>query len=623
MRGFPWFVVGLVIATFIGGAVRTVLTSDRVHKRIVAELRGRFPQQEFQIGHTEVLLSRGLWPSVGLRVKNLNFRQEVCGKLSFIIDVPEAVLPVDLWALVKGMMRLGHVELTGGNIHLNYIPCPIQAAAPVVEVTKPKKPMISAPSLDWNKVSAHLNAIELENFTLTYERNVTWKILVPSMRFDFAGDLSAHGQLEIQKSLPFGVLSHMVELDAKGDDRVMNWRLQSEFKEGRVQLKGSLDLNTQGAELTAFAHQLPVKDVVAELYQMGFLKRDLRLKANWLSCGLRWEGAIEKPGLTPVLAQDCKLEGGYGRLDIEGLEFWIAHPLELKKPAVIRVSKLQMQPLLEALDREVLPKVLARPGVWSGELTYLNPGSWNLDGSLDSVEVIFSNRSVRGKQGLEKLRTKVQHSQSRIQGSIDALEIRDGEFAGHVKFNLAEDWRNGEFNADIEKLRFSSSIQNLLVGGALGNLKFTGKGTLIEGELGRWDGDFVLDSVAAAGWTTEEIKVQSRYSRGVFHLAGQAKSGSLRPEWALHPQLLIARPEALDKPVFWRDLQANVDIQANGGRIEQVSGLEAESKQPWRLSGNWIRDGEFNALLVVGKAKSKTFTLSGEKGLLNVEERLR
>ena len=310
-------------------------------------------------------------------------------------------------------------------------------------------------------------------------------------------------------------------------------------------------------------------------------------------------------------------------MDLEGAEFWLNHPAELTKPAVIKVSKLQMQPLLEALGREVLPKVLARPGVWSGELNYLNPGSWNLDGSLESVEVVFSNRSVRGKQGLEKLRTKVEHSNSKIKATIDGLEIRGGEFAGSLNFSLEPDWRNGEFNADIQRLRFSSSIQNLLVGGVLGNLKFKGQGTLVDGELGRWVGEFELENVSGAGWTAEGIQVKSRYSPGVFHLAGQAKSGSLLPDWGAFPQLRRMLPEAVDNAVVWRDVQANVDIQANGGQIQHVLGIQAESKQPWRLKGSWVRDGEFNAILSLGKSQSKSFTLFGENGVLKVQERLR
>lgn len=622
-QGFAWFVVGLVLATFIGGAVRTILTSDRVHQRIVTELRNRFPQQKFQIGQTEVLLSRGFWPGLGLRVKSLSFGQDVCGKLSFHLDVPQAVLPVDLWALRSGKMRLGRVELSNGHVHLNYKPCPDDPPSPSATApAPPRKPMISAPSLDWNKVSQHLNGVEISNFTLTYERNVTWKLLVHSMQLDFDGDVSAQGLMEIQKSLPFGSLSHMVDMEAQGDDRVLQWGVHSEFKEGSVQLKGSLDLNNHAAAVQVLARQLPMKDVVSELYQMGFIAQDLRLKATWLSCAMKWEGAIEKPDLSPIIANECKVEGGYGRVDLENAEFWISHLNELKKPATLKISKLQMQPVLEALGRQVLPKVLARPGIWSGELSYLNPNTWSLDGNLENAEVIFSNRSVRGKQSLEKLRTRVARVNSRIEATVDQLEIRDGEFAGELKFVLQDDWRNGEFRADVQKLRFGPAIQNLMVGGPLGNLKMNGQGTLQAGELGRWDGDFELDQVGGIGWSAEGVRVKSHYTPGVFHLEARALEGKLLPNWRAYPQLQVVRPET-DGPVVWKGVQAKVDIQAGGGLIHYVTATEEDQKQTWRLKGNWVRDGEFNAVLAVGAAKPKNFVLSGERGVLNVQERLR
>src|ERR1051326_8861721 len=83
--GFALFVVGLVLATFVGGAVKTALSSDRVHQFIVSELKSRFPKQDIQIGATEVLLSRGFWPGFGLRVLNLVVKQDTCVKLSFTL----------------------------------------------------------------------------------------------------------------------------------------------------------------------------------------------------------------------------------------------------------------------------------------------------------------------------------------------------------------------------------------------------------------------------------------------------------------------------------------------------------------------------------------------------------
>src|SRR6185312_7339483 len=123
-KGFAWFVVGLVLATFVGGAARTVLNSTQVHERIVTELKNRFPRHEFQVGQTEILLSRGIWPGLALRVHDVTFKQEVCGKLSFLLTMPQTTLPLDLLSLIRGNIRLNDVEVEGGNIHLDYHDCP-------------------------------------------------------------------------------------------------------------------------------------------------------------------------------------------------------------------------------------------------------------------------------------------------------------------------------------------------------------------------------------------------------------------------------------------------------------------------------------------------------------------
>jgi len=626
-KGFAWFVVGLVLATFMGGAVRTILRSDQVHTRIVNELRARFPQHQFQMDKTEVILSRGLWPGLGLRLTNLSFRQDVCGKLSFVMEVPQAVLPVDLLSLRKGKVRLGRVELHDGRMHFDYYPCAENPKA--MEESKLsavdralKRPALAAPALDWQKVARHLDAIQLDNFTLTYERNVTWRALVHSMRLNLSDELAAHGVMEVRKILPEGHLSHTIDIEASGDGPILQWGIRSEFKEGTVRLKGSLDLNNQVAVIQANARQLPLKDLVSDLHQMGFVERDLRLKTTWLSCGVKWEGSLVRPEEAPIHADDCKIEGGYGRIDLESAEFWLPNLATLKKPALLKVSKLQMQPLLEALGRQVLPRVLAKPGVWSGELSYLSGDSWRLDGHLEQVEVVFSNRSVRGKQVLERLRTRVERGSGRIEAKVDELQIRGGDFQGELQFTLLEDWRNGDFKAEIAKLRFNPSIQILLVGGVLGELKFSGQGALQAGELGRWSGDFELSQASGAGWEVLGVQGKSRYSPGVFHLEGGAREARILPEWGAYAQLKTVRPES-SGAVTWHGLQARVDILGQGGSIESVSGVEKSSQQPWRLKGSWVRDGEFNALLSLGPGKAQTFMLRGEKGLLNVQEPLR
>lgn len=623
-QGFAWFVVGLVLATFVGGAVRTILSSDRVHQRIVTELRHHFPQHQFEIGNTEVLLSQGLWPGLGLRLRHLTFNQDVCGKLSFRLTVPEAVLPVDLLALRNGKVRLGQIELNKGHIHFNYRACapnPNEVSEPTSS-TVGTTPAIVAPRLDWEKVGEQLDGLELKNFTLTYERNVTWKILVPQMEVDLDDDLEIHGMMIVQKSLPFGALSHAVEIEAEGDDKVLQLAIHSEFKEGTVNLKGTLDLNNNSAVAQLHARQLPLKDLMSELHQMGFIERDVQLKTTWLSCGIKWEGPLANPAASPVQVADCKVEGGYGRIDLGRAEVSLDEPTTLNTEAVLKVTKLQMQPVLEALGRQVLPRVLARPGFWSGELLYLHPKSWSLDGHLENVEVNFSHRSVRGKQVADRLRTRIKRQATRIDAVVDEVQIRGGDFFGQLHFSLEEDWRNGDFRADIDKLRFSPSIQNLLLGGNMGDLKFSGKGSLKDGELQRWEGESSLERVTGSGWSLEGVQVGSRFSEGVFHLDGRAKRAQIHPAWYAYSELQKIRPDS-EGSVGWKDIAARVDILSHGGIVHAVTAMDQELNQTWRLKGSWVRDGEFNAILNIGAGKEKSYTLSGEKGRLRVQDSLR
>lgn len=630
-QGFAWFVIGLVLATFIGGAVRTLLGSDQVHKRIVGELKTRFPKHEFQLGKTEVLLSNGLWPGLGLKVHGLVFKQETCDKLSFTLEVPTAVLPVDMLSLWNSKVRLGRVEMNGGRIHLNYVPCPVSGApgtiATATETTekaadKPApKPAIEAGHLNWRRAGEHMNAIELRDFVLTYERNRTWKVSVKNMDVDFGGsELSAQGLMEIRKSLPFGELNHAVDFDAHGDGNLLQWGIQAEFKEGNVALNGSLDLASGAAVVQFGARQLPMKDVMSELYQMGFVQKDLKLKAAWLSCGLKWEGQFTDPKASPVKVQDCKMEGGYGRMELAAADYWIGQTPMFKVPAKLKVERLQIQPLLEAVDRKVLPAVLARPGSWTGEMNFLSPASWQLEGHLENAEVVFSNRSIRGKQMLESIHTQVAKNGNVLTGQIDSLKIQGGEFSGILKFQLQEDWRNGNFEADVQKLKFSPSIQALMVGGSLGAVAVKGQGSLLNGELGQWNGKFELGDLQGIGWGGLNAQVTSRYQPGVVTLDARVKEMAIDGSWPQFLQLKSVISEA-NPPVKWKDIQAKLEIQRGGGVVHSVTAVEATSGKPWRFKGAWVRDGEFTGVLSVNSgARPQNYILKGEKGVLVVHD---
>ncbi|MGZ3722632.1 MAG: hypothetical protein ACXVA9_06865, partial [Bdellovibrionales bacterium] len=603
-KGFAWFVVGLVLATFLGGALRTVLNSSQLHQRIVSELKNRFPKHEFEIGATEVLLSRGIWPGLGLRVRDLTFKQDVCGKLSFVLTIPQATLPLDLLGVLHGRIRLNDIEIEGGGLHLDYRDCAPKPIAATVNATgnnqaapNPPRPIL-APKVNWKEAARFADGIELKNFAVTYEKSPTWKLVFNTAYLSLGEEAVAQARVDVEKSLPFGTLTHPVEFDLRGDENVMQWNFNADFKEGHVHLNGSLDVNNQAGLVKMNFRQVPIRDLMGEAYQMGFVDRELKLKATWLSCSLKWEGQLQSYAANPVDIRDCRVEGGYGRADLEQADLWLNGQDYFKVPAHIKVTQLQVLPMVEALDRQVLPAVLPKLGVWSGVLDFANGSSWSLDGHLSASEIIFSSQSMMGKQVVDSLHTDVKRAGAKIAAKIDDVHFHEGEFNGSVQFDLSSDWRDGTFRAQIDSFILSPSIQKLLVGGSIGALKAQGQGALSAGELSQWSGSFSLPEIKGEGWHAENIQVQSKFQGGSFHIEGLAKSAAADSAWRIYPQLRSVRTAAPEQ-VSWRDLNGKFEINKNGGTVHSATAYELPGGHPWKGKGVWVRDGEFNGTLSV------------------------
>lgn len=627
--GFALFVIGLVSATFIGGAVRTLLKSDRIHQQIVSELRNRLPQHEIHVGRTEVLLSHGMWPGFGLKVIGLEIKQEVCGKLSFALNVPEAVLPVDLLS-VRGNLRLGQVEVNNGRIHLNYRDCAtrmepgLESSASVSESpassgVRGGAPAIKPLHLEWQTLAEHLDGVHLNEFAVTYERNVTWKLAIHEADIRFGKELQYSAHLDVQKSLPFGGLVHAVDVEGRGVDRVLSWDVSSEFKEGRLLWSGSWDLSSNMARTSLNLHQLPVKDFLSELFQMGFLRQEIGLKATWLTADFEWEGKVANYREFPVRIKEFTFVGGYGRVELaDPVEMKLTGERSFRIPALLKVSQLQIQPIIDALKVTVLPTVLSRLGVWSGTIVYTSWRDWKLDGFLENLEVAFSNQSVRGKQSVRRMHTVVSRGGARFEGLVDEAVLHEGDFLGLVNLTWNEDAASGEVKVRLERLSLSPSVQNLLIGGEATPIKFQGEGRLTASGLEDWTAAAEIARINGRGWNAEALEVKGKSLGPNVRMDLNVAQLTLESAWRYGSHLKELGEERA-RGVRWRHGSGQILLTKGGGEALGVTAAEISGAQ-WRGRGSWVRDGDFKAAvsLITGNI-SRRFSIHGNAGELHVE----
>lgn len=624
-KGFALFVAGLVVSTFVGGALRTALNSERVHQRIVHELKGRFPKNEIDVARIEVLLSRGVWPALGLRVHDLVVKQEVCGKLSFDLRVPETVMPVSFWSLRKGEVRLGRIEIPGGRLDLDYHGCPKAGADGVTSTTVSslretvRERGIRPPRLEWETIARALDGVDLARVEVAFKRAPQWKLRIEKARARFGKKLDVTAALDLQRSLPFGTLSHLVGVTAASDGGDIDWTLTSELKEGRLRFTGRWTLEENKAEARAVVTQIPLKELATELHQTGLVAREYKFKSAWLTCSADWAGRLIEPFASPVTLSGCHLEGGYGNASLERAEIFADRAPPLAHPAKIEFQHANVAALAEAFGTRVLPAVLARAGTITGSANVSGAREWNAGGKLAGVEIFFSNQSVRGKQVIESVDVDVRRRDDAITGSLDNFELREGRAEGRVSggYDLAAS--AGRFAVAFSELAFAPAVQAVMLGGQAAPFEVSGNGQLAESRLVSWAGRLTSTSLAGEGWRAERLEATTSLTPPKpFELHAHVDSVTVDTQWRHFAALLAAIPPAAEA-YSWRDVGARLFVRGDGGSISNLraTGLAGST---WSLDGSWLRDGDANAHLKVGVGpRARGFRVHGDRGGLTLD----
>ncbi len=631
-KGLAYFVVGIVLSTFLGGAVRVTLRSDRVQQRVLQELQTLLPKIELHVGHAQLLLSRGILPGLALRMQDIRMQQKACGKLQFNLSVNESVLPVELLSLIRGRIRIGDAEVSSGNLHLDFQKCAVdvvasegaapQAADQPEPVHPPSIEKLILPRVDWQKVAAVVSGFEVKNFSVTYEAQPTWKLWVRTAELDFANELDATARVEVQKSLPFGEVSHRINLSIQTEGELLLADLKTEFKEGRLQAQAQANLQSQAARVTLDIRQVPLKDFMQELSRLELVDRDLQLKSTWLSCDLQWDGEMSQVSAAPLKISACRIEGGYGRAELERAELWLDKGPYFRTPALLQVKQLQLQPVFEAIDVQVLPAIFSQVGQWSGTFAFISPQDWSMMGYLENAEVLFAHQSSRGKQTLTRVRTNIRQRLGTSAVQLDEFDLKQGVLKGKIEGELSETWTSGRFQLKLEQFALAPSIQKLLMGGSLASITGEGFGVLREGEVQSWTGVFALPRAEGQGWTVEGIRVQSKFYQGTFYIDSKAESAQVAGSWIHFPefQKLLNNPA---EEMRYRDLNTRVEIRKTGGSVERASARSlAIGGKAWQLKGTWIRDGVFRGQIGVPTVggRSKSYQLVGDRGRLHIAD---
>lgn len=624
-NGFALFVVGLIVAGFFGGAFRTLLSSQQIQSRILQQLEASLPEFSLRMDAAKVSLARGIWPGLTIDVPRLEMtKPATCGDPVSSIRLENIRIPIGTWSVLRRKPRIATARIAGGTILLDFSGCEKKqtarsATSPQPLPSESSNTAVTSPRINGlreilkkalGSLREKMDGLAIQS--LKVQGAAGWTATLKSLNFNVADTDTLSTRVSVDKGFKHGHLSQTFQVHLKIAGDQLDWRVETRLKEGVVHWSGVGDLISKSVRQELRLDQVPVRDMLNDLYVGGLLPSEAQPRLLWLTCELDHEGVWPEWKTLPIKITNCRLEGEGGQIIIAKQEAWPWEKDFFKSPVVAQVNNVSLRMILDLIDRAGLPAVIPELGRWTGTVEFLNKNNWSIQGLLSGMEIVFSNKSVRGKQRIASLSTYLQASGGRIRGTFSKMGLADGSSHGQFDADFDDRLLNGRITVHMPELSLSPAIQKLMFQSISSPLDIEGVARIRDGDLASWNGTAKWDKTQGDGWSGRGGVLKTHFANGVF--TGNLAAQNLHLESSSVFASLL--PRLFSGPVTWpaefRSLHADFSVNGRLRTVKRMSAVRADGPT-LSLSGRWQRGELFDGILKVS-GRSKHWTLTGRDG---------
>ncbi len=632
-NGVVVFILGLLLASFFGGAVRTLVSPQQVQLYIQRQVEARKPKFDLNFQKAELTLARGWWPRMGLQLSGLQLTSQDLCRSPIRFEVDQVYVPLDLWRFAQGQLKFLNIEFGHVRLVKQVSECPT-TGAPVEMASIPPKSTItkeigetsfleieSRTSFDlelekaqnfintrWEKELANtkqwLKGVTAESLTFVsfgqrlqshVFKNV--RLQVRGERDPLALEFEYTPDSEVVYHQPLHDLRVMLELDREA----LQFEGRSGYKEGLLQFSGQWSLQSGEFQARSFIKNVPV----AEIFQ-GFSKRNILPHVEphrpiWFSCEQKLTGVLKKWAESELQLNNCLISGELGMIRLSHAELYpFSRPVRYQ-PLLIQLSRFSFENLFKAFNRVPPREMVHQLGTITGDLTVTSPQDVRFNGALNNLTLVFSVTNRREFQVFENITGELAFADSRFSGLISSAEVKDGVFNGKVSFNLDEKFTSGLFQTEIAKLQLQPTVRELIFLGGAPHLEIYGQGEIVDAKMNSWTGSFGIPSYQSNELELGPTKFQAQWKNNEWQglmTSQNAQFLKASPFFSvLNPLYLEENPR--DDRVHWRQLTAKILFGAKGFRWERASSRDLTKDIVFSSQGSWTLDEGVKGMVTV------------------------
>lgn len=619
--GWGWLIFGCLLALFVGGAVRGLLSPQRWRLWIDETLRAERPPFEMHFDSVELSLKNGLFPRFGIRLHGLNLIAKDPCRTGAELKVEELFVPVSLREALAGRFYVRHIQARDVDLTLGAHACDgSEAPAVTTPLALLDQFFKTRMAQELENTRKRLAGIELQNLRIKSSPQGSPVVTVSYLKLDMGqsgGKARAQARVEVSKDLLATPLIPSAWVELSADDDVVEWSLRGLYREGLLESQGRIEIANAQVSWTAQFKHFPIQPFYERIRQAVPQLPPLRQIGAWLSCQAKGTSRVAQILADELRAQDCFIEGDIGRISMASAQFFVFPNLRFNPLSVV-FEKVHLDQLWGEQARNLNPWFDIRfMGPLRGVLD-VDVHSGRFKGQIGMTEIGVWRSGLRARQIILQSDIDAEVQATSVQLNVTQIEQANSHVEGAIQLNFANDELQHS-DLKLSRLHLDDSIVQLFLPGSVDpvSLEFRQRGSQVEGKIrtARIESplfraydvavEFAREDDSAWRGTMQTAAVESSARpivRSLESILPVDKLTSIRIEklqadWTTTDRLL-----GWDNFRFW--------LPSQKMRFVSLGELDAESEivgllvthvgdqptQRFRMIGQWPRSFEFRAM---------------------------
>ncbi|MFS4460092.1 hypothetical protein [Bdellovibrio sp. HCB2-146] len=624
--GLRILVTGLVLAFFIGYTLKSYLSPARVKAQIEKAASHIHKDVKVSFDSAEFILSEGILPRFSIVITNIKMESSQVCWMAPTLNIDELRLPLSVWGLITGRAPVESVEaqVVTLNLREEFKNCSDKDHVEQVTQSQGSKPLVTlSPSEAEEKYRNDVRSLYVREFNIAADKYPQYR----SQLLDFSVRVKSFEPRVIEVRAK----THLLKDNQVGDylshanlymeykespDKILQSHFFGNWREGHYSFIANYNLSDHRLTVETDLKHIPLSQILSILQKYDLASKELNGKQVWMSAKARWVGPIEDLKNAPLNVRDLNVEGDLGEMRVDQMEFTRLSPIEYK-PIRIDVRRLDVEKLLVLLNRPADARILGALGQFSGVAEIRSDQMMRLQGEHKGLEFIFSNKSERQLQVIDRMMGEIALRGDQWLISVNRVEPRGGSFLGEVKLTADRDFKNIEVKSHVDELAFTSAVQNLMTqGGEVGSMSLDGELKIQNGQLDKAKGLLRVQNMRVEGVEFVKTRAQFEGHQGELTIGTQIQKMSVSEK---SPTSNLMRTIAANK--YWNNGTLNIS-DVNGKFV-----LQKQKTLSWKgfqghldkstlvkVDGSWDQDGVLKGGVHVNEGRqSKKWIVEGTR----------